>query len=120
MFLAGPNEICFATRAKARLVARGCRQLEGVDFFKTFAPTPTASCIRLLRATACELDVDLCHFDSEKAFARSKLGEDVFMRLLRLWRDVWQGSTLDDACVMRWVESGSVFIVTVSSCGRYI
>ena len=27
------NEIGFATRAKARLVARGCRQHEGIDFF---------------------------------------------------------------------------------------
>ena len=59
------NEISFATRAKARLVARGCGQRDGIDFFETLAPTPTASCIRLLGAIACELDLDLCHFDAE-------------------------------------------------------
>ena len=77
------NEIGFATRAKARLVARGCGQREGIDFFETFAPTPTASCIRLLGAIACELDLDLCHFDAEQAFVQSNLDEDVFMRLPR-------------------------------------
>ena len=77
------NEIGFATRAKARLAARGCGQREGIDFFETFATTFTASCIRLLGAIACELDLDLCHFDAEQAFVQSKLDEDVFMRLPR-------------------------------------
>ena len=77
------NEIGFATRAKARLVARGCGQREGIDLFETFAPTPTASCIRLLGDIACELDLDPCHFDAEQAFVQSKLDEDAFMRLPR-------------------------------------
>ena len=77
------NEIGFATRAKARLEARGCGQRQGIDFFETFAPTPTASFIRLLGAIACELDFDLCHFDAEQAFVQSNLDEDVFMRLPR-------------------------------------
>ena len=67
-------------RAKARLVARGFKQREGIDFFETFAPTPAASCFRLLGAIACELGLDLCHFDAEQAFVQSSL-EDVFMRL---------------------------------------
>ena len=49
--------------------------------FETFAPTPTASCIRLLGSIACELDLDLCHFDAQQAFVQSNLDEDVFMRL---------------------------------------
>ena len=32
-------------------------------------------------ALACELDLDLCHFDAEQAFVQSSLDEDVFMRL---------------------------------------
>ena len=35
----------------------------------------------LLRVIACELDLDVCHFDVEQAFAQSKLDEDVFLRL---------------------------------------
>ena len=68
-------------RAKARLVARGFKQREGIDFFETFAPTPAASYFRLLGAAACELGLDLRHFDAEQAFVRSSLEEGVFMRL---------------------------------------
>ena len=62
---------------------RGCGQREGIDFFETFAPTPTVSCIRLLGAIACELDLDVCRFDAEQAFVQSNLDEDAFMRLPR-------------------------------------
>ena len=33
--------------------------------------------MRLLSAIACELDLDVCHFDVEQAFVQSKLNEDV-------------------------------------------
>ena len=39
--------------------------------------------MRLLSAIACELDLDVCHFDVEQAFVQSKLDEDVFLRLAR-------------------------------------
>ena len=60
-------------RAKARLVARGFGQREGIDFFDTFSPCPSVMSIRLLAALACELDLDLCHFDAEQAFVQSYL-----------------------------------------------
>ena len=60
------NEIGFATREKARLIARGCGQREGIDLFDTFALTPTTPSIRLSGVIACELDLDICHFDAEQ------------------------------------------------------
>ena len=39
--------------------------------------------MRLLSAIACELDLDVCHFDVEQAFVQSKLDEDGFMCLPR-------------------------------------
>ena len=42
-------------REKARLVARGFKQRDGIDFFETFAPTPAASCFRLLGTIAYEM-----------------------------------------------------------------
>ena len=71
----------YITRAKARLVARGFRQVEGVDYFETSAPTPTTATIRLAIAYACQKDVDLLHFDVDKAFVRLKLDEEVWFRL---------------------------------------
>ena len=37
--------------------------------------------MRLLSAIACELDLNVRHFDVEQAFVQSKLDEDVFLRL---------------------------------------
>ena len=56
----------------------GFKQRKGIDFGDTFAPTASSSCVRLLSAIACELDLDVCHFDVEQAFVQSKLDEDVF------------------------------------------
>ena len=39
--------------------------------------------MRLLSAIACELDLDVCHFDVEQAFVQFKLDEDAFLRLPR-------------------------------------
>ena len=75
------NELGHIVRAKARLVARGFAQREGIDFFETFSPCPSVASIRLLAAIACEFGWDLCHSDAEQAFVQSKLDELVFIRL---------------------------------------
>ena len=75
------NELGHVVRAKARLVARGPTQREGIDFFETFLPCPSVVSIRLLAAIACEFGWDLCHFDAEQAFVQLKLDELVFIRL---------------------------------------
>ena len=38
--------------------------------------------IRLMAALACELDLDLCHFDAEQEFVQSDLDEVVYNSLL--------------------------------------
>ena len=45
------DEFGIVVRAKARLVARGFGQREGIDFFDTFSPCPSVMSIRLLAAT---------------------------------------------------------------------
>ena len=75
------DEFGIVVRAKARLVARGFGQREGIDFFKTFSPCPFVISVRLLAAIACELDLDLCHFDAEQAFVQSDLDEVVYISL---------------------------------------
>ena len=39
--------------------------------------------MRLLSSIACELDLDVCHFDVEQTFVQSKLDEDLSLRLPR-------------------------------------
>ena len=78
------DEFGWISKAKWRLVARGFKQREGIDFGETFALIVLSSCVRLLSAIACALDLNVCHFDVEQAFVQSKLDEDVFLRLPKI------------------------------------
>ena len=76
------DEYGWPTKTKARLVARGDEQRMNIGFGELFAPTVVAvSSVRLLAAMACELYLELCHFDIEQAFVQSDLEENVYMRL---------------------------------------
>ncbi|CAI7746664.1 unnamed protein product [Closterium sp. NIES-53] len=46
---------------KARYVARGFSQREGVDFFQTFSPTPKMTTLRVLLHVAAQRDYELLH-----------------------------------------------------------
>ena len=47
------------TRNKARLVAQGYTQIEGIDFDETFTPVARIESIRLLLVVACLLEFKL-------------------------------------------------------------
>ncbi|CAJ2645128.1 unnamed protein product [Trifolium pratense] len=67
------------TRNKARLVAQGCTQIEGVDFDETFAPVARLESIRLLLAVACILKFKLYQMDVKSAFLNGYLNEEVYV-----------------------------------------
>ena len=67
-------------RAKVRMVTMGYSQVEGVDYFETFAPTASATSNRLEAAMACKLDWDLRHLDVDQAFIQSELDTDIHVR----------------------------------------
>ena len=46
-------------KVKSRLVVRGFKQCEGIDFGEMFAPTVSSSCVRLLSVIACKFDLDV-------------------------------------------------------------
>ena len=52
-----------------------------IVFFFTFSSCPSVTGIRTLAAIACELGLDLGHFDAEQAFVQSELKKIVFIRL---------------------------------------
>ncbi|CAM8998987.1 unnamed protein product [Rhodiola kirilowii] len=67
------------TRNKARLVAQGYTQIEGVDFDETFAPVARLEAIRLLLALACHLKFKLFQMDVKSAFLNGLLNEEVYV-----------------------------------------
>ena len=69
-------------RPNARVVAMGYSQVEGVDYFETFAPAASGTSNKLVAAMACKLDWDLRHSDVDQAFIQSELDTDIYFGLL--------------------------------------
>ncbi|KAK2429213.1 putative mitochondrial protein [Trifolium repens] len=67
------------TRNKARLVAQGYTQVEGLDFEETFAPVARLESIRLLLGMACILKFKLYQMDVKSAFLNGYLHEEVYV-----------------------------------------
>ncbi|CAI7817342.1 unnamed protein product, partial [Closterium sp. NIES-54] len=53
---------------KARYVARGFSQRQGVDYFQTFSPTPKMTTLRVLLHIAAQRDYELHSLDFSTAF----------------------------------------------------
>jgi len=66
-------------RHKARLVAQGYTQIEGLDFDETFAPVARLESIRLLQGVSCILKFKLFQMDVKSAFLNEYLNEEVYV-----------------------------------------
>ncbi|CAI7735828.1 unnamed protein product [Closterium sp. NIES-54] len=65
---------------KARYVARGFSQRQGVDFFHTFSPTPKMTTLRVLLHVAAQHDYELHSLDISIAFLQGSLHEKIWLR----------------------------------------
>ncbi|CAI7801584.1 unnamed protein product [Closterium sp. NIES-54] len=65
---------------KARYVARGFRQRQGVDYFQTFSPTPKMTTLRVLLHVAAQRDYELHSLDFSTAFLQGSLHEEIWLR----------------------------------------
>ena len=68
------------SRYKARLVAQGYTQKEGIDYGEVFAPFVKYNSIRSLLAIANELDLDVHQMDVTFAFLQGDLEEEIYMQ----------------------------------------
>ena len=67
-------------RNKARLVAQGYSQEEGIDFDETYAPVARLEAIRLLLAYSCFMGFKLFQMDVKSAFLNGVLAEEVYVK----------------------------------------
>ncbi|CAI7934589.1 unnamed protein product [Closterium sp. NIES-54] len=65
---------------KARYVARGFSQREGVDYFQTFFPTPKMTTLWVLLHVASQRDYELHSLDFTTAFMQGSLHEEIWLR----------------------------------------
>ena len=66
-------------RNKAKLVAQGYTQIEGIDFDETFAPVARLESIRLLLVCACHAGFKLFQMDVKSAFLNGILHEEAYV-----------------------------------------
>nr|GEW50946.1 retrovirus-related Pol polyprotein from transposon TNT 1-94 [Tanacetum cinerariifolium] len=67
-------------RNKARLVAQGDTQEEGIDYDEMFAPVAKIEAIRLFLANASFKDFIVYQMDVKSAFLYGKIKEEVYVR----------------------------------------
>ena len=64
---------------KVRLVAKGYRQKQGVDYDENFSPVAMLKSIRILLAIAAHYDYDIWKMDVKTSFLNGNLTEEVYM-----------------------------------------
>ncbi|KAH9794255.1 hypothetical protein KPL71_004834 [Citrus sinensis] len=74
------DESGVVVRNKARLVAQGYNQEEGIDFDETFAPVARLESIRMLLAYACHNDFILYQMDVKSALLNGYILEEVYVK----------------------------------------
>ncbi|GKA79257.1 retrovirus-related pol polyprotein from transposon TNT 1-94 [Tanacetum coccineum] len=67
------------SRNKARLVAQGYNQQEGIDYDETYASVARLESIRILLAYACALDFKPFQMDVKSAFLNGFINEEVYV-----------------------------------------
>ncbi|CAI7868616.1 unnamed protein product, partial [Closterium sp. NIES-53] len=65
---------------KARYVARGFSQRQGVDYFHTFSPTPKMTTLPVLLHVAAQRDYELHSLDFSTTFLQGSLHEEIWLR----------------------------------------
>jgi hypothetical protein len=66
-------------RSKARLVAQGYTQVEGLDFRETYAPVVRLEAIRILLAYTCAHNIKLYQMDVKSVFLNGYINEEVYV-----------------------------------------
>nr|GEW23594.1 retrovirus-related Pol polyprotein from transposon TNT 1-94 [Tanacetum cinerariifolium] len=73
------DEKDIVSRNKARLVAQGYNQQEGIDYDEIYALVTRLKSIRILLAYACPLDFKLFQIDVKSAFLNGFINENVYV-----------------------------------------
>src|SRR3954454_17287080 len=64
---------------KARLFAKGFRQIQGVDYDETFSPVVMLKSVRIMLAIAAYYDYEIWQMDVKTAFLNGNIEEELYM-----------------------------------------
>ncbi|GJZ95020.1 retrovirus-related pol polyprotein from transposon TNT 1-94 [Tanacetum coccineum] len=88
------DETGIVNKNKARLVAQGYNQQEGIDYDETFAPVARLEAIRIFLAFATYLNFIVYQMDVESAFLNGKLKEEVYVKQPPGFRETMSSQTM--------------------------
>lgn len=74
------DELGRIERFRARFVAMGCEQKEGIDYVEVYAPVSKYATARMLMSEVVQNDLDLVQLDVTAAFMHSDLEETVYVK----------------------------------------
>nr|GEY25716.1 hypothetical protein [Tanacetum cinerariifolium] len=94
------DELGGILKNKARLVARGYRQEEGIDFDEFFAPVARLEAIWIFLAYAAYKNMVVYQMDVKTAFLNGNLREEVYY----IFNE--KGSPKEDECIMSYQSQG--------------
>ena len=73
------DESGIIVRNKARFLAKGYNQEEGIDYDETYAPVARLEAIRLLLTFTCIMNFKLFHMDVKSVFLNGRIEEEVYV-----------------------------------------
>ena len=73
-------------KLKARLCIRGDQQVEGVDYFETYAPVVAWSTVRLLMVMSVVLGLKSVQVDYTNAFVQAKIEDEIYCEMPRMFQ----------------------------------
>jgi hypothetical protein len=74
------NEGMQATRFKARLVAQGFKQIEGVDYSETFSAVVDKASLRFALHLIASHEMRVLKFDVSTAFLYAKIDDEIYVQ----------------------------------------
>nr|GEY97564.1 hypothetical protein [Tanacetum cinerariifolium] len=105
-------------RNKARLVAQGHRQEEGIDYTEVFAPVARVEAIRLFLAFASYMGFMVYQMDVKSAFLNEEIREEVYVTQPKGFEDPKRG-TIDQTLFLK-KDSKDIILVDQRSDGIFI
>ena len=80
VFRVKPKEDGTIASFKARLVAQGFSQIEGIDYTNAFAPVSNLTSIRVILAIVAHFDLELDQMDVKSAYLNGKIDVVLYMK----------------------------------------
>ncbi|CAN0178768.1 unnamed protein product [Ascophyllum nodosum] len=91
---------------KCRFVTQGFHQVKGLYYHESSSPTPTASSMRAVLATAAVKNWELRHIDVEQTYIQADIDEQIYMELPEDYRAFPNAVGLLRKAIYGLVQSG--------------